>query len=228
MNVSQALGIRNAIGTACSIALAVLLGPAGAYGQGFEITPLVGGRFGGTMKLEQAGLPNSEAHLADSISFGLAGGYRFNGEGGEGYDVVEFRWLRQNSHLALSQATLAPTPYASGSFRPSLSLDHFLGDISHEFNVQDAPAIQPFVRVSLGAALLSTPASNATRFTFGIATGMKVFPSAHWGFRVEAEYLPILMHTGLQSLVCAGGCVVILNGGLMNQFQVSIGPSYRF
>jgi hypothetical protein len=45
---------------------------------------------------------------------------------------------------------------------------------------------------------------------------------------VEEEYLPIVMHTEVQTLVCAGGCVVILNGGVMNQFQLSIGPAFRF
>jgi hypothetical protein len=188
----------------------------------------VGATFGGTMHLEQEGTPNVYVHMADSVSYGLAGGYRLDGEGGEGYDVIEFRWLRQSSHLGLQSNPLVLTPYASVSFRPFVTLDHFLGDFTHEFTVPDAPSIQPFVRASFGAALLSTPASNATRFTFGIATGLKVFPSTHFGFRVEEEYLPIVMHTEVQTLVCAGGCVVILNGGVMNQFQLSIGPAFRF
>jgi hypothetical protein len=188
----------------------------------------VGATFGGTMHLEQEGTPNVYVHMADSVSYGLAGGYRLHGEGGEGYDVIGFRWLRQSSHLGLQSNPLVLTPYASVSFRPFVTLDHFLGDFTHEFTVPDAPSIQPFVRASFGAALLSTPASNATRFTFGIATGLKVFPSTHFGFRVEQEYLPIVMHTEVQTLVCAGGCVVILNGGVMNQFQLSIGPAFRF
>lgn len=222
------LTTRKATGQVCCVLVALVVSLASAHGQSYEITPLVGARFGGTMHLEQEGTPSFYAHMADSISFGLAGGYRFSGEGGEGYDMIEFRWMRENSHLGLHQDALVPTPYASGSFRPSITLDHFLGDFTHEFTVQDAPAIQPFVRGSVGAALLSTPQSSATRFTFGIATGLKVFPSTHFGFRVEAEYLPIVMHTELQTLVCAGGCVVILNGGIMNQFQVSLGPAFRF
>jgi hypothetical protein len=40
------------------------------------------------------------------------------------------------------------------------------------------------------------------------------------------EYLPLVMHTELQRLVCVGGCVVVLNGGVMNQFELSFGPAF--
>lgn len=229
LNMSQSFNIRSAIGSACSVALAALLSLASAYGQSYEITPLFGGRFGGTVELEQAGVPHYDAHVADSFNFGLAGGIRFSGGGGEGHDAIEFRWMRQSSHLTIPQNVLVPTPYASGSSRPSVSINHFLGDFSHEFDLQEAPMIQPFVRASLGAALLSTPASSATRFAFGLATGMKVFPRTNWGVRVELEYLPTVMTASAQNVVCAGGgCVAILKGGIMNQFQVSVGPSFRF
>ena len=75
---------------------------------------------------------------------------------------------------------------------------------------------------------MSAPASSATRFAFGIGTGVKVFPAKHWGFRLSVEYLPIVMHAELQRLVCIGGCVVVLNGGVMNQFVLSFGPGFRF
>jgi hypothetical protein len=220
------MSMANVIGKSSCVLIAFFVSLMSAHGQNFEITPLVGATFGGTMHLEQTGTPNFYAHMADSVSFGAAGGYRFNGEGG--HDLIEFRWLRQNSHLSTSQDPLVPTPYVSGSLRPSISVDRFMGDFTREFALQDAPKIQPFVRASLGAAVLSTPQSSATRFTFGIAAGLKVFPSTRYGFRVEAEYLPIVMHTDLQALVCSGGCIVILNGGIMNQFQVSIGPAFRF
>jgi hypothetical protein len=199
-----------------------------AHGQKYEITPLIGGAFGGTIKLEQALTPNVEAHVADSFSFGVAGGVRFDGEEGEGSDAIEFRWIRQNTHLFFKQDPLVPTPSIAASFRPGISLDHFLGDFTHEFNIREAPKIHPFLTVSLGAARMSAPASSATRFAFGIGSGVNVFPARHWGFRLKVEYLPIVMQTELQRLVCAVGCVVVLNGGVMNQFVLSFGPAFRF
>ena len=70
-----------------------------AYGQSYEITPIVGARLGGTMELEQTGTPNFKASIADSISFGVAGGYRFDSVDTEGHDLIEFRWTRQDSLL---------------------------------------------------------------------------------------------------------------------------------
>jgi hypothetical protein len=199
-----------------------------AQGPKYEITPLIGGAFGGTMELEQALTPNVEAHVADSFTFGVAGGIRYEGDEGEGYNAIEFRWMRQDTHLFLKQDPLVPSPSVAASFRPAVTLDHFLGDFTHEWDLQDAKMIHPFLTLSAGAALMSAPASSATRFAFGIGTGVKVFPTKRWGFRVSVEYLPIVMHAELQRLVCVGGCIVVLNGGIMNQFVFSVGPGFRF
>jgi hypothetical protein len=75
---------------------------------------------------------------------------------------------------------------------------------------------------------MSTPADTAVRFEFGIGGGVKVFLKRHWGFRFYAEYLPMLMEGEVQKVVCSGGCIVVLNGRLMNQFAVTVGPIFRF
>lgn len=228
MKVHRVLCARKVAGKSCYLLTAFFVCVTSAHGQKYEIVPLVGGAFGGTMKLEQALTPNVDAHVADSFSFGVAGGIRFEGDEGEGHDAIEFRWMRQNTHLFFKQDPLVPTPSSVPSFRPGISLDHFLGDFTHEFTVQEAPHIQPFLTLSAGAARMSAPASSATRFAFGIGTGINVFPARQWGFRFKVEYLPIVMHTELQRLVCVVGCVVVLNGGIMNQFVMSFGPAFRF
>jgi hypothetical protein len=209
-------------------AIALWLSLMPVHAQSYEITPLVGARFAGTIKLDQIDAPNIDAHMADSISFGISAGYRF--EDDEGFEVIGFRWMRQNSHLGVNQVPLAVTPYTSVSFRPSISLDHFLVDFSHEFTTHDElRSIQPFITASLGAATMGAPASSATRFAFGFGGGVKIFPATHWGFRVGIDYMPVVMNGGTQRVVCAGGgCIVALGGGVMNQFEVTIGPAFRF
>jgi|SRR5581483_1943661 len=213
----------------CRAVMILLVSVVSSYGQRYEITPLIGGMFGGTVNLEEQGVPNFEAHLEDRLSFGIAGGIRYNTDDCDGCNLIEFRWIRQNSHLRLDQDPLVVAPVsATPSFHPSVTMDHFLGDFTREFNIEDNAMIKPFVNATLGAVRMATPAASATRFVFGIGTGFKVFPAHHWGIRFQVEYLPIVMHAELQRVVCAGGCIVALNGGLMNQFQVSIGPAFRF
>ena len=44
--------------------IALFVSLASAHGQKYEISPLIGGAFGGTIKLEQALTPNVDAHVA--------------------------------------------------------------------------------------------------------------------------------------------------------------------
>jgi hypothetical protein len=211
------------------IALSLLLSVVCAHAQNYEIIPLVGARFGGTIKVGQADSSNFEAHLADSLSFGLVAGYRFE-QDRDGFGVISFRWMREDTHLTVNQSPLVVNPLALPPFRPSITMDHYLADFSHEFTTdEEFRTLQPYISVSLGAARMGAPASSTTRFAFGFGSGLKVFPSKHYGFRLGVDYMPVVMHAELQRLVCAGGaCTFALSGGIMNQFEVSLGPAFRF
>ena len=230
MTMSEALCAMHVVKQSCRVLVILLVSLATAQGQRYDITPLFGGMFGGTWDLEQQGVPNFDAHKADSFSFGVAGGFRFDDslDDCRACNLIEFRWLRQNTHLELKQNPLLPTPVTSAAFHPAMTLNYFLSDFTHEWAVEENKMIKPFLTASLGATIASTPASSATRFVFGIGTGVKIFPKRHWGIRLQVEYLPIVMHAELQRVVCTAGCVVVLNGGVMNQFQFSAGPAFRF
>jgi hypothetical protein len=201
-----------------------------ARGQHFDITPLIGLRTGGSIDVQLEGQsPQARARLSDSAAFGVAGGIRFYSEDGcEDCAVVEFRWMRQNTNLGFKETTPVPAPLAAAFGRTAVTLDHYLGDFTYEWNLDEAKPVRPFVMGSLGAARLSTPVTGSTRFSFGLGAGVKIFPQRHWGIRLQVEYLPMLMHSDVQRVVCAGGCVVALGGGLMNQFEFNVGPVFRF
>ena len=212
-----------------SFAAGILLASAAAaYGQKYEITPLVGGMFGGTWKLEQPALPHIEAHFGDRLSFGIAGGVRFDADDCRKCNLIEFRWLRQETHLWPSEDPILSPLIAASPFHPRVTLDHFLADFSHEWSIEESKMVAPFLTASLGAVRMATPEATAARFVFGIGTGVKIFPTRHWGVRFEVEYLPIVKSAELQRVVCVVGCVVALSGGIMNQFQISAGPAFRF
>jgi hypothetical protein len=228
MNLSKAVCARKVIGKSWWL-LVLLANAASAHGQHFDVTPLVGIRTGGSVDLQQEGqAPQARANLGDSVTFGVAAGVRFFSEDGcEDCSVIEFRWMRQNTNLAFKEATPVPTPLV-GFGRVPVTLDHYLGDFTYEWDIPDVKTVRPFVLGSVGAAHLSTPASGSTRFTFGLGAGVKVFPQRHWGVRLQVEYLPMLMHAEVQRVICVSGCVVALGGGLMNQFEFSLGPVFRF
>ena len=214
--------------------LVVVAGVTPAQCQKFEITPLFGGTYGGTIKVQQEGQDSVfRAHIADSLSYGIAAGFRFSGDSldyCEDCSVIEFRWMRQDSHLGLEKMPLSVNPlFTLPTRKPSVHLDHYLGDFTHEWIIDASHAtVRPFVTLSLGAARLSAPAAASTRFAFGIGAGVKVYARKHWGVRFQAEYLPSVLHAEVQEIVCTGGCIVALSGGVMNQFVMSIGPTFRF
>jgi hypothetical protein len=219
-------GLTGLSKTKCAILFLIAFNPAGA--QNFEIGPLIGGRFGGSFNVEQEGQPNFQADIADSLSYGLSGGILIDGDDCVRCALLQFRWMRSSTHLNIPQDPLAPTLQGTNVFRPAVALDHFLGDFTHEWQLEDVSNVRPFIVGTLGAVRMGAPASSATRFVFGLGAGIKVFPSPRWGFRIDVQYLPIVLHAELQTLVCTTGCIVALNGGITNQFLVSIGPVFRF
>jgi hypothetical protein len=236
MNYSKAVYARKGIAKTWWILIAALALLAPAHGQGFDVTPLVGVRLGGSVDAQPEGQPKQvHARLADSVTFGVAAGIRFHDtQGCEDCSVIQFRWMRQNTNLGLV-ATTTPvptppvaTPLTTAFGRTSVALDHYLADFAYEWNLEDAPTVRPFILASLGAAYLSTPVSGNARFTFGLGAGVKIFPRPHWGVRLQVEYLPMVMHSGIQQVVCGASCVVTLGGGLLNQFEFTAGPEFRF
>ena len=201
-----------------------------AHGQHFDITPLVGFRTGGSLEVQQEGQPQrARAGLGDSATFGVAAGIRFFSEDGcDDCSVVEFRWMRQNTNLGFKETTPVATPLAAAFSRAPVTLDHYLADFTYEWDMSEAKPVRPFILGSLGAAHLSTPLSGRTNFSFGFGAGVKIFPQRHWGVRLQVEYLPTLLNAEVQRVICTAGCVVALGGGLMNQFEFSLGPVFRF
>jgi hypothetical protein len=213
----------------CGLPLvALLITSVPAHGQRVEITGLVGGMFGGTVKLEEEAEPRFHAHFTERLSFGVSGGVRFSDDDCENCNLIEFRWLRQYSHLSLDQNAFALPTQGTPAFYPPVTSDDFMGDFTHEWPLKEQRFITPFLTASLGAARFSTPETSATRFAFAVSTGVKVFPRRRWGMRFQVEYLGVVMDAQLQRLVCTVGCIVIVNGGVMNQFQISVGPAFRF
>jgi len=152
-----------------------------------------------------------------SPEYGASFGLRLREE-----DLVEMRWTRQDSYLASFEIT----PQVP---RQHMFLDQFHGDFSHEPLIEDWPAwAKPFVLASVGATHFSSNTNiNFTRFSFGIGGGLRVYPSRHLGFKLQAEWLPVVVDPRV-AFVCGGGCIIHVGSTVASQGEILAGPLFRF
>ncbi len=189
--------------------------------QGLEVTPFIGGRFGGTFDVQPDGAVETRASLGDSVSYGVSAGVRF-----DDFSLIEFRWTRASSVLRLERGVNVnplATPIAD------VTLNQFHGDFTREFAIDEVTAIRPFVMASVGATHLGTSSNGFTRFSFGLGTGLKMAINSKLGIRLEARWLPIWVQPEVSGFACGfGGCIAVLSGRLTQQFEVTAGPVFRF
>lgn len=184
-----------------------------------DVTPHIGIRTNMSFVAEP-GADGTRPHVSfgSSPSRGVAVGVRYNDE-----DLIEFRWSRQDTKVNITGAIITPV-------RASVLIDQFHMDCSHEYVLPEWPAwARPFVIGSVGVTrATSTGISGGfTRFSFGIGGGIKAFPSPHFGFKFQAQWLPVWVQPEVQA-VCGFGCVIRLTGQLASQGEVMVGPVIRF
>jgi hypothetical protein len=184
----------------------------------FDFTPQAGYRTDISFPIEpHVQGTNPQLVLDASPSYGFAFGYRIHED-----DVVEFRWATQHSTGHFENADLPP-------FGGHLSLNQFHGDFSHEYLIEGwAKWARPFVMLSAGATHFSASSTTSlTRFSFGIGGGMRFYLGNHLGFKVQAEWLPVVMDpTG--TVVCGSGCTIRVGGTTSSQAEATAGPLLRF
>jgi len=185
----------------------------------FEFTSFMGYRTSMSFPVEPhvTGM-NPRVVLDPSPSYGVSFGVRFRAE----EDLVEIRWARQDSYVHVEDITPQPT-------RERVILDQFHGDFSHEPLVEDwASWAKPFVVASVGATHVSSSTNvHFTRFSFGIGGGIRFYPSHHFGFKIQAEWLPVFADPHV-AFICGSGCIVHVGGTISSQGEVLAGPILRF
>jgi len=186
----------------------------------FDLTPFIGYRTSISFPIEQAPVTGitPQVVIDQSPSYGAAFGVRL----GQENDLVEIRWARQDSFVRAENITPQPA-------RQRVVLDQFHGDFSHEYLVEEWPAwARPFVMASIGATHVSSSANiDFTRFSFGIGGGFRFYASRHFGFKIQAEWLPLFANPTV-AFVCGAGCIIHVGGTLSSQGEVFAGPTLRF
>ena len=189
--------------------------------QSFEVTPFVGLRFGGTFEIQTQQPSQTQATLKDASSYGVSAGVRF-----DDFSLVEFRWTRSVSGLRFD-----PPFQLVGESLGDVTLNQFHADFTREFVIPEVKGLRSFVMGSVGATHIAAANDGFTRFSFGFGAGLKQFLGSRFAIRGEVSWLPIWVDPEVGAWACgtaAGGCIVVLNGRLTQQFELSVGPVVRF
>lgn len=202
----------------------MLARPAAAQNQpqpklwSIDITPQFGYRTSMSLDaVSETDGAKARVRLDANPSYGFSFGVRYDDA-----NVVEFRWARQDTQLAITGAVVVP--------KQRVVLDQYHFDFTHEFLVQGWPtSVRPFIIGSIGATRIASTANthSFTRFSFGLGGGIKAFPTRHVGIRVQAEWLPLWVSPEVRAF-CSVGCIVQINGQLVSQGEFTIGPVFRF
>ncbi len=184
----------------------------------FDFTPLLGYRTSMSFPIQpHVEGSNPRVVLDPGPSYGFAFGMRIHED-----ELIEFRWARQHSRTHFEDADVTPLPQP-------VTLDQFHGDFTKEYILEQWPVwARPFVMGSVGAThIAGSTIMNFTRFSFGIGGGVKFFLGQHLGFRMQAEWLPVVVNPQGVA-ICGGGCVVHIGSTLGSQGEITIGPILRF
>jgi len=190
--------------------------------QSVEVSPLIGVRMAGTFEIQSDSVEQVEAMLQDAASYGFSAGVRF-----DDFSLVEFRWTQSTSELRFG----APFAFVGPSVG-NVTLNQFHADFTREFVIEEVKGLRSFLTGSLGVSHLGAAHDRFTRFSFGFSAGLKQFLGSRLAIRAEAQWLPIVVEPSVSGFACGtvqpGGCLVLLNGRLVQQFQLSVGPVVRF
>ena len=211
----------------CLTLVAILAGAAPARAQyveiqSFELTPFIGARLGGTFDIQPDGAAQIEATLKDATSYGFSAGVRF-----DDFSLIEFRWTQARTSLQFG-----PPLRFLGEELGAVNMNQFHATFTREFPIHEVKGLRSFLTGSVGATHMTTVNDGFTRFSFGLGAGLKQFLGSKFAIRAEAHWLPILIEPEVGSFGCGtinvGGCFVVLNGKLTQQFEMSIGPVVSF
>jgi len=184
----------------------------------FDFTPFVGYRTIMSIPIEpHVSGTNPRLVLDQGVSYGASLGMWVHED-----DLVEFRWARQGSHVHSEDVEPALS-------RQRLTLDQFHGDFSHEYFVEDwATWARPFVIGSVGVThVAGNDTLSFTRFSFGIGGGLRFYATRHLGFKVQAEWLPVVVDPQV-AFICGPGCVVRVGASVASQGELIVGPVFHF
>jgi hypothetical protein len=200
--------VESQVRAAVALLGAGLLCPAIAGAVDFEISPLLGYRFGGQFHEETT---DSDVDLKESATGGLAVDIEYAPD-----KMVEVFYSRQST-------SIEDTDF-------DVDVEYFhVGGVA-EFT---QPNYTPYAVGTIGATRFSPDGDfdSETRFSLAFGTGVKWFFNEHWAARVEGRaYFTIFDSDAEVFCVSSGGatCLFRVSGSVVWQIEALAGVTFRF
>ena len=169
--------------------------------QSVEITPFGGYRFGGDFfelvtgrPVDSDGAPAVGAIVDIPVGDGLQ---------------IEALFTHQDAHVSVASGPFGPPT------RWRISVDHWEGGALQEYA---AGSVRPFATGMLGLTRYAGEGDSEMRFTLGAGGGVKLFPTAKVGVRLNGQVSATFVHFDANVLACSPGvCFVGLDSDIVWQ-----------
>jgi opacity protein-like surface antigen len=188
----------------------VLLAAAPAFAQRNEISGLAGYTTPGHIDEKAVGI--TELETKGSFTWGATAGHFFSDHVG-----VEVSWTRQQSGLVIGTSAGTAELF-------DMKLDLLHGSFVYQLGGAQS-RWRPFFLAGLGATFLDAEdLEGETKLSWAVGAGLKWFPSAKLGARLQARYAPTRLND-TSSTFCDpfGFCQ-----GSLHQFELLGGVVLRF
>ena len=193
--------------------LLVLAGPVSAAdAQGIEAAPLYGYRFGGGF-FEWAAARPVDVDGAPAIGVML--------------NVPLHESLQIEALVTHQKGTVFTSAIAPGAAMPlDVSVDHWLGGGLQEFG---GGQVRPFTTGMVGLTRYAIEGDSEIRFTVAGGGGVKLFPSHHFGIRLDGRVFATFLSVDARVFACGPGvCLADLRTSIAWQTEFTSAIVLRF
>ena len=185
-------------------------GSAVAFGQGVEITPFAGYRFGGDFFELVTRHP---VDLDGAPAFGVV----LNVPLSNGFQI-EGLFSHERALVPAAPFPLAPLW--------QLTVDHWQVGGLQEF---PGSRVRPFMTGTMGLTRYAGENDSEIRFALAAGGGVKLFPNPHVGLRLESRVFATFVDAGGTAIACSPGvCLLALHVNVVWQVEFTAGLIFRF
>ena len=186
-------------------------GAAPLHAQSVEVAPFGGVRFGGGLFEASTGRPvdtDGAPAVGVTVDIPWAPGLQ-----------IEAAFSHQSATVHLPGQPLTP------SARAQVTVDHWQGGGLQEYGTGRA---RPFLTGVLGLTRFASGGDNEVRFTAGAGGGVKIFPAARLGVRLDGRVFATLLDADGTALACVNQtCLLSLHVNVVWQAELTAGLVVR-